>query len=167
MGRLFDAVAALIGIRQRITYEGQAAIELEAAARPVPVGEAPPYPVSLDPFEPGGGRLVLNPRPLVAAVISDMERGENGARVAASVHEGLAVGAAAAAVELARRHGMDTVALSGGVWQNSRLTGLVVRRLTAEGLVVLTHRHVPPNDGGISIGQAAIASTAPSVPVVG
>jgi hydrogenase maturation protein HypF len=162
MGRLFDAVAALIGVRRRITYEGQAAIELEALAnRAASVGVA--YPVAL---EWSGDILVLDPSPLIAAVISAMEKGEKGSQVAASFHEGVAAGAVSAAVQLARRHGMNTVALSGGVFQNGRLTRLVVAGLEAEGLDVLTHHQVPANDGGISIGQAAIASTAAAVPVV-
>jgi hydrogenase maturation protein HypF len=102
----------------------------------------------------------------VAAVISATEKGEKGAQVAASFHEGLAAGAIAAALELARLHGMDTIALSGGVFQNGLLSGLITRGLEAEGLVVLTHRQVPANDGGISIGQAAIASSAAAVPTV-
>jgi hydrogenase maturation protein HypF len=95
-----------------------------------------------------------------------MEKGEKGSSVAASFHAGLAAGAVEAAVGLARRHHMDTVALSGGVFQNQLLSGLIARGLSASGLEVLTHRHVPANDGGISIGQAAIASTAESVPIV-
>jgi hydrogenase maturation protein HypF len=163
VGRLFDAVAALIGVRRRITYEGQAAIELEAAAAAAGrVAGAAPYPVELE----WGRGVVLDPRPLVGSVISAMETGENGASVAASFHAGLAAGAVEAAVGLARRHHMETVALSGGVFQNQLLTGLMTQGLSAAGLEVLTHRHVPANDGGISIGQAAIASTAETVPVV-
>jgi hydrogenase maturation protein HypF len=165
VGRLFDAVAALIGVRRRVTYEGQAAIELEAAARLVPPGEAAPYPVSLE-WEQPGGCLVLDPSPLVASVISATEGGEETAQVAAGFHEGLAAGAVTAAVQLARLHGMDTVALSGGVFQNGRLSALIAGGLAAAGLHVLTHHQVPANDGGISIGQAAIASTAPSAPLV-
>jgi hydrogenase maturation protein HypF len=160
VGRLFDAVAALVGVRRRITYEGQAAIELEAAASAV--AQADPYPVALE----WGAGVVLDPRPLVGAVISAMEKGEKGSSVAASFHAGLAAGAVEAAVGLARRHHMDTVALSGGVFQNQLLSGLIARGLSASGLEVLTHRHVPANDGGISIGQAAIASTADTVPIV-
>jgi hydrogenase maturation protein HypF len=162
VGRLFDAVAALIGVRRRITYEGQAAIELEALAN-LASPDALPYPVTL---EWSGDVLVLDPSPLVASVISAMEKGEKGAQVAASFHAGIAASAVSAAVQLARRHRMDTVALSGGVFQNGRLSRLVVAGLEAEGLVVLTHHLVPANDGGISIGQAAIASTAEAVPVV-
>jgi hydrogenase maturation protein HypF len=157
VGRLFDAVAALLGIRLQVSYEGQAAIELEAAARTVPAGAVAPLPM-----ERGwvNGRLILDPGPLVAAVIRARDDGEKVEEVAAAFHEGLAAAAVGAAVELARAHSMTTVALSGGVFQNARLTSLVTTSLEQEGLAVLTHHHVPANDGGISIGQAAIAALA-------
>ncbi len=78
--------------------------------------------------------------------------------MAAGFHEGLGLGAANLASELASRHGLDTVVLSGGVFQNVRLSQVVVDHLGARGLEVLTHRAIPPNDGGISVGQAAVAA---------
>jgi hydrogenase maturation protein HypF len=162
-GRLFDAVAALVGVRSTVSYEGQAAIELEALARTIPAGEAPPYPME-QTWE--DGKLVLDPRPLIVSVLEGREKGTPVAQIAASFHEGLARGAVAAAVELARVNNQQTVALSGGVFQNARFSELVNGGLASEGLTVLVHRTVPPNDGGISVGQAAIAATAHHPPQV-
>jgi len=159
MGRLFDAVAALLGIRLSVSYEGQAAIELEALARQVPAGEAAPYPMDVLDDD----TLVLDPAPLLAAVLADLDRGVDRARVAASFHEGIGAGAAEMTERLAGHHDMDTVALSGGVFQNVRLTEILTAQLTTAGLRVLAHRHLPPNDGGISAGQAAIAALMPSI----
>ncbi len=155
VGRLFDAVAALVGVRSVVTYEGQAAIELEALASSVPCRRAPAYPVGRSWTD---GRLVLDPRPLVAAVVADLDSGRPAAEVAAGFHQGLGQGAVEAAVELAGTRRLDTVALSGGVFQNARLSMLIESGLRAHGLDVLVHQEVPPNDGGISVGQAAIAA---------
>ena len=87
-------------------------------------------------------------------------------QLAASFHEGLAKGTVEVAVELARAHHQQTVALSGGVFQNPRFSGLVSKGLEAQGLEVLVHRAIPPNDGGISLGQAAIAALASQPPQV-
>ena len=106
----------------------------------------------------GGGLDVLDPAPLVATVLSEIERGTDRAVIAAGFHEGLGRATAALASRLAGRHGLDTVALSGGVFQNERFSDTVEDALVAEGLTVLVHESVPPNDGGISIGQAAIAA---------
>jgi hydrogenase maturation protein HypF len=159
MGRLFDAVAALLGLRMSVSYEGQAAIELEALARHVPLGQAPPYPMALQ----AGELLVLDPEPLLSGVLSDLSRGLDRAMIAASFHEGIGAGAAEVTERLAGRHDMDTVALSGGVFQNARLTEILVSHLSNAGLHVLTHRRLPPNDGGISAGQAAIAALTPNL----
>jgi hydrogenase maturation protein HypF len=156
MGRLFDAVAALVGLRPAVTYEGQAAIELEALARPVPRREVPALPVAVE--RDGAGVLVIDPAPLVAAVVAAIARGTAPALVAAGFHEAIGEAAARAAVDLAREHGLATVALSGGVFQNQRLASVVEEALVIAGLEVLVHRTVPPNDGGISIGQAAVAA---------
>jgi hydrogenase maturation protein HypF len=154
-GRLFDAVAALLGVRSVTTYEGQAAIELEALARRVPASAADDLPVEIRETE---DRWVLDPAPLVRAVVDAHARGEDPARTAAGFHRGLAAGTVEVAAAIARERALDTVALSGGVFQNVRLTELVARGLEEAGLRVLVHRLVPPNDGGISLGQAAIAS---------
>jgi hydrogenase maturation protein HypF len=156
MGRLFDAAAALLGLRPVASYEAQAAIELEALARAVPRGEAPSYAV--DVARDAAGMVLIHPGPLVAALLADRARGRAPALLAAGFHESIGAAAAVAAVDLAREHGLRTVALSGGVFQNVRLTEVVEEALTTAGLEVLVHRRVPPNDGGISIGQAAVAA---------
>ncbi len=153
-GRLFDAVAALAGIRSFVTYEGQAAIELEAAAAGgvVVAGDG-----GVELIEADTG-LVLDPGPLLARLLALRTEGGSAGDIAATFHNGLAAGVVEAAVRLASLAGLDTVALSGGVFQNVRLTTLVHDGLERVGLRVLVHRTIPPNDGGISIGQAAVAS---------
>jgi len=154
-GRLFDAVAAILGLRARITYEAQAAIDLESAAFGQPL--AGPGGYDLDLFA-GPAGLVLDPAPLLAKLVADSDAGIPAGVASAGFHAGLGRGLARAAIQLAADEGLDTVALSGGVFQNSRLTDVVVHELEGAGLAVLVHRHLPPNDGGISIGQAAVAA---------
>ena len=147
-GRLFDAVAALCGIRPVVNYEGQAAVELEALADPRERGS---YPL---PFSGG----VLDARATVAAVVEDLAAGADPAVVAARFHNGLAVGSAAAVAELAGEAGLGTAVVSGGVFQNRLLLEHTVSELSRAGLRVLRPERLPPNDGGISYGQAAVAS---------
>jgi hydrogenase maturation protein HypF len=151
MGRLFDAAAAIIVGRTRASYEGQAAVELEALARPVPPGAVPTVPM-IERW--AAGQLVLDPSPLLLAVL-DMAPGPDAAAV---FHESVGRATVHAAITLAHGRGLETVALTGGVFQNARLTAIVSRGLNDAGLEVLVHRSVPPNDGGISVGQAAIAA---------
>jgi hydrogenase maturation protein HypF len=150
-GRLFDAVAALLGLRTRITYEAQAAIELESAAARQPLDGPGGYELDV-----AGG--VLDPTPLLTRIVEERDRGTSPAAISAGFHAGLGRGVAGAAVQAAAANGLDTVALSGGVFQNARLTAVVVEALETAGLRVLVHRLIPPNDGGISVGQAAIAA---------
>ena len=156
-GRLFDAVAALLGLRARVSYEAQAAIELEACSAGVPSDESIGAPLEL-PDVADGEPFVLDPSPLVARVVQERDRGTPVAEVAARFHDGLGRAVAAAAARLAAQAGLATVALSGGVFQNARLTRIVKAHLEEAGLEVLVHRRIPPNDGGISIGQAAIVA---------
>ncbi len=151
-GRLFDAVAALAGVRGAITYEGQAAIELEMVSA---AGGAPyPYEVA-----GGGGREphVVRLAPLFDALLGDLEHGAPPAVVGSRLHATVA----ALALDLAERAraatGLSTVALSGGVFQNRLLTGMTEAALAGAGFIVLTHALVPANDGGLSLGQAAVA----------
>ncbi|MGH9095103.1 MAG: carbamoyltransferase HypF, partial [Acidimicrobiales bacterium] len=95
---------------------------------------------------------------LVSAVVDDVGSGRPAPLVAAAVHEGIAAATVAAAARLAGERGLGIVALTGGVFQNARLSALVAAGLEAAGLEVLVHRDIPPNDGGISIGQAAVAA---------
>ncbi len=155
MGRLFDGLAALLGVRSRVTYEAQAAIELEAWAANVPRSAAPDYPTTVDRSR---DVPILDPSPLVAAVVADMDAGVDRSLIAAGIHQGLGAGAVALATDVARAEGVDTVALSGGVFQNARLTDVIEQGLHDQGLRVLVHELVPTNDGGISLGQAAVAA---------
>jgi hydrogenase maturation protein HypF len=154
-GRLFDAAAAVLGIRSIVSYEGQAAIELEAAAAGVADDAAPVYPVDVGVDD---GVFVIDPAPLLARLWDDACAGTSVAASSAGFHAGLGAAVADAAVRLAERHGLDTVALTGGVFQNRRLSRIVAGGVGRAGLTVLMHHAVPPNDGGISIGQAAVAA---------
>ena len=156
-GRLFDGVAALLGLRARVTYEAQAAIELEACAASATPAAGPGYEVDVA-VERAGDLLVVDPAPLVARVVAERDRGTAVPDISAAFHTGLGRAVATVAAGLAGDNGLDTVALSGGVFQNARLTEVVEDELSARGLAVLVHRHVPPNDGGVSIGQAAVAA---------
>jgi hydrogenase maturation protein HypF len=152
MGRLFDAVSSLVGIRQTVDYEAQAAIELEALARSH--GEAPPYAFGLR----AGTPVVADPGPVVRAVVDDVRRGTPPAVVAARFHAGVA----ALVVELARsvrtRTGLDVVALGGGVFSNALLLAASVRLLERDGFAVLRPRLLPPNDGSIALGQILVGA---------
>jgi hydrogenase maturation protein HypF len=145
MGRLFDAVAALLGVREEVSYEGQAAIELEHLAGDV---EAEPYECEIEGD-------VIRGSDLVAAAHDDLAAGRSRGEIAAAFHEGVAEVAARACAEAGEA---GVVVLSGGSFQNLRLLGSLRTRLGNLGFEVLTHRRVPPNDGGISYGQAAIAA---------
>lgn len=153
-GRLFDGVAALLGLLQRARYEGEAAMALEALAEGCT--DPPAYEVPLVPAAPDDGSVVLDWRPALRALIADLGRGRPAAAIAAAVHQGLATVVAA----LARRLDAPRVVLSGGCFQNARLTEACIGLLRAEGREVLWHREVPPNDGGIALGQAVWAGWA-------
>jgi hydrogenase maturation protein HypF len=153
VGRLFDAVAALLGGRSKVTFEAQAAIELEAAARTVAVADAPRYEGTVT-FTDG----VLDPTALIATLIADRDSGVDHAALSAGFHAAFGCAAARWAAAAAAEHRLDTVVLTGGVFQNVRLTEIVESDLRAAGLRVLVHRQIPCNDGGISVGQAAIAA---------
>ena len=150
MGRLFDAAAALIGVRSSVNYEAQAAIELEAK---VDVHEDGAYA-----FARQGA--VLDPTPVIRSMVGDLRAGVAAGRIAARFHRGVASMVAALCADLRTETGVTTVALSGGVWQNRTLLEESVRRLRGEGFEVHTHRQVPANDGGIALGQAVVAAAA-------
>jgi hydrogenase maturation protein HypF len=153
-GRLFDAVAALCDLGDRVSYEGEAATRLEVAARLAGPGRIAPYPL---PVIERDEVLVLDTAPLVHAAAVDLMGGAGRAEVAARFHAGLAEGFAEASERVARRTGIHTAALSGGCFQNRVLAAKLRGRLEARGLTVLTHRRVPANDGGLALGQAAVA----------
>ncbi|HEY3864823.1 MAG TPA: carbamoyltransferase HypF [Solirubrobacteraceae bacterium] len=151
-GRLFDAVAALCGARAVVTYEGQAAIELEGLVDPAERGA---YPIEVSER---AGVLELDPRPAVLAVLRERAAGVALGKIAARFHHGLAQAAVDACARIAGGRGLDTVVLSGGVFQNSVLLESTAERLREIGLRVLLPRLLPPNDGGISYGQVAVAA---------
>jgi hydrogenase maturation protein HypF len=152
VGRLFDGVAALCGARAVVTYEGQAAIELEGMVDPAERGA---YPIELIDR---AGALELDPRPAVLAALAARAAEVPVGTIAARFHSGLAQATADACARIAGGHGLDTVVLSGGVFQNRVLLESTVERLRASGLRVLVPRLLPVNDGGIGYGQAAVAA---------
>jgi hydrogenase maturation protein HypF len=151
-GRLFDAVAAILGVRDSVNYEGQAAVELEQLADPA---ETAAYPAEIDKAD--GGLLRLAGTSLVRAVAAELEAGVAPPLIAARFHNGLAATTVAACQAVRDDTGLTTVALSGGVFQNLLLLERTAAALDQAGFRVLTHSRVPPNDGGISLGQAAVA----------
>jgi hydrogenase maturation protein HypF len=151
-GRLFDAVAALLGVRNRMNYEGQAAIELEGLAERGTFGRLYPFGVSREPEA-----LLLDWLPLISALLDDVLAGLPAADSAAAFHRSLAAAAAAVCREISRESGIRRVVLSGGVFQNRLLSEALVSLLENDGFMVFTHRLVPPNDGGLALGQAMIA----------
>jgi hydrogenase maturation protein HypF len=154
-GRLFDAVAAILGVRDAVNYEGQAAVELEQLADP---GEPDAYPARVAAAGFGGGPLRLAGTDLICAVVEDLEAGVAAPLVAARFHNGLAAATVAACQALREKSGLGTVALSGGVFQNMLLLERTVAGLERTGFRALVHSRVPPNDGGISLGQTAVAA---------
>ncbi|MBU5613117.1 carbamoyltransferase HypF [Geomonas azotofigens] len=152
-GRLFDAVSALLGVRQRISYEGQAAIELEALAETGRVSEPYPYLVT------GEAGDVLDFGPAVAAICADLAAGRSRADIARAFHRTVAAAIVEMCGLIRAARGLDRVVLSGGVFQNRLLTEDVAERLAAEEFRVYCHRLVPPNDGGLALGQAVIAGS--------
>jgi hydrogenase maturation protein HypF len=153
-GRLFDAVAAILGVRDTINYEGQAAVELEQLADPSETGA---YGASIVGPDADGGLLRLGGTDLVRAVVEEVTAGVAPGLVAARFHNGLAAATVAACQHLRDTTGLGTVALSGGVFQNMLLLERTVTALEQQGFRVLVHSRVPPNDAGISLGQAAVA----------
>lgn len=147
MGRLFDAVSALIGICQTATYEGQAAIEMEAVVDPDETGF---YPLPL-------ANGIIDPVGLLSALLQDYLAGISIPRLAARFHNSIARLALDACQTLRSTYGCHTVALSGGVWQNKVLLTKALQELKRAGFNVLIHRQLPPNDGCIAIGQVMAA----------
>lgn len=151
-GRLFDGIAAILGVRQVMTYEGQAAMELEGVAERGETGA----PLSM-PVTASGGRWILDWGHLVSGMVHRMLAGERAPDLAATFHLSLATGSVALCRELRRETGLNRVALSGGVFQNRLFSEQMVSLLDADGFQVFCHRLVPPGDGGLALGQAMIA----------
>jgi hydrogenase maturation protein HypF len=146
-GRLFDAVAALVGLRLETSYEGQAAMELEAAAEG-----------ALDSSLEGSRETPGSIDDVVRGAVDGIRQGRDVSSIAARFHFGLAGALAENAASIARASGLSIVALGGGSFQNRILLSEVSSRLEARGLDVLTPSDVPANDGGLALGQAAVAS---------
>jgi hydrogenase maturation protein HypF len=158
-GRLFDAVAALAGVRDRVTYEGQAAMEFEWLATSVPSDGA--YPFDFSPPLGGGitgSPLVVDTRPLILAVAADVFSRTAAALVARRFHTTMVELIVSVCGRLRHATGIGGVVLSGGVFLNALLTREVSARLASDGFRVYRHRLVPPNDGGLSLGQLAVAA---------
>jgi hydrogenase maturation protein HypF len=149
MGRLFDAAAALLGFVRETTFEGQAAIWLEQLARGASTVDA--YPLPFVGYE-------LDFRPLLEYVIRDRMRGRSTREIARAFQRGIAEGLLASVRAVCEEREIRTVVLSGGVFQNELLLEDLKPLLAAEKLQVWTNHTVPPNDGGISLGQAALAA---------
>jgi len=149
IGRLFDAAAAVLGFTREISFEGQASIWLEELARTADASDAYPFPID-------GGTLDF--RPLLSSVAQDRLRGKEPATIARAFQLGVAQGLSAAASMLCEIHGVRTVVLSGGVFQNEMLLRDTKAILEPAGIRIWTNAAVPPNDGGVSLGQAALAA---------
>lgn len=148
MGRLFDAVSALLGIRMEITYEGQAAIELENV---IDSSEEGYYPIDL-------ADNTVNMHPLFVSLIQDWRQNTAIPIIASRFHNSIIEATRAICDNIRSQYKVSTIALSGGVWQNRYLLENSIHKLAADGFNVLIHRKVPPNDGCISLGQAVIAA---------
>jgi hydrogenase maturation protein HypF len=161
MGRLFDAVASLLGVRQRISYEAQAATELEnLAAQASDAAAELPGSRSAELTMPVSADGIIDHRPLIRALAAEVVAGSPAAALARAFHVAVADAVAASAVLAGSERGVRTVGLTGGVFQNVLLTQLCRTRLETLGFEVLTHHLVPPNDGGLALGQAAVAALA-------
>ena len=162
MGRLFDGVAALIGLHLRVTFEGEAAMALEHCAA---ASERVAYQFTIDeppPLAPVPSPLLLDWAPLIEGILTDLRRRDAVDAIAARFHNTLVD----TGVEVARRVGQPQIALSGGCFQNRRLTETLARRLREDGFSVLLHRQVPPNDGCISLGQVMVAAHSSAVAAI-
>ena len=159
MGRLFDAVASLTGLRQQMRHEGQAAMELEFALDGIETNECYELPLVQNAEQSGAGEtpallsFVLDWAPMIQAILSDVQNSVAIGRISAMFHNALAE----AVVAVAKRTGERRVVLSGGCFQNRYLTERTVRRLQAAGFQPYWHQRVPPNDGGIALGQVVAA----------
>lgn len=151
VGRLFDTAASLVGFTREVSFEGQAAIWLEHLARKSPTVE--PYPFPFTDHQ-------LDFRPLLQSILRDRVSGRDLREIARAFHRGVALGLRDALIKMCRVRGSDTVVFSGGVFQNEMLMEDLKSLLANEPLRVWTNQAVPPNDGGISLGQAALAAVA-------
>ncbi len=158
MGRLFDAVSSLAGVCHRIAYEAEAAMRFEGLARGALSSCGPAYSFAVRPDATDAGPALLDPSPVLAAITADVLAVADPAVIAARFHLAVADLVAEVAVDLRARTGLNTIALSGGVFLNALLSTLCAERLTAQGFQCLRHRNVPPSDAGLALGQLVIAA---------
>ncbi|OLP17025.1 carbamoyltransferase HypF [Leptolyngbya sp. 'hensonii'] len=157
-GRLFDAVAAALGLCRVASYEGQGAIALESlAVEWLASGQATPWPYPFTIMDQSALKI-LEPHPMWQALLTDLQQGMEPGKIAARFHLGLGIAIAQMVTTLRQQQEFIQVALTGGVFQNRLLLQQVSQHLTAAGFIVLTHSQVPPNDGGLALGQVAIAA---------
>ncbi len=157
MGRLFDTVASLTGLCRESSFEGQAAMAVQFAAErgmETSEGSKEGYPMDLVSYQNPDTKWLIDWRPMVSAMLDNLHRGHRLEQIAARFHAGLA----AATVRVAQAAGLPRIVLTGGCFQNRLLLSLVRRRLDEAGFEVYSHSLVPPNDGGLSLGQAVIAA---------
>ena len=155
-GRLFDAVAALAGVRDRVSFEGQAAMELEWLATQIPADGA--YPFDLEEPNEAATPLIVDTRPLIRAVAQDVQEGTAAPIVGRRFHSTMVDIIAAVCARLRQTTTIEQIVLSGGVFMNALLTSETITQLRHDGFTVYRHRLVPPNDGGLSLGQLAVAA---------
>ncbi|MFJ9467812.1 carbamoyltransferase HypF [Streptomyces caniferus] len=160
MGRLFDAVSSLAGICHHAGYEAQAALALEAAALTAGEDHGPGYAFALRAAPTGttGADTVADPAPVLTAVVADLRAGTAPALIAARFHTAVADLVRRGCALARERAGLTTVALTGGVFANTLLAEAAARLLRQDGFTVLRHRRVPPNDGGLALGQIVVAA---------
>jgi hydrogenase maturation protein HypF len=164
-GRLFDAVASLVGVADRVSYEGQAAVQLEWLASEVAAEGS--YPFSIEQEGVAGSvdeKLVIDTRPLIAAVVQDIEKRVDARVIARRFHSTMTLVIWQVCRRLRDATKLNSVVLSGGVFLNALLTSEVTARLKADGFRAHRHRLVPPSDGGLSLGQLAIAAAISTEP---
>lgn len=157
MGRLFDAVASLTGICRETSFEGQAAMAVQfAAEQEIDAGgmSVEGYPMDMAPSQSPDAKWMIDWCPMVSAMLDDLHRGCRREQTAARFHIGLAEGV----VRVAHAAGLPRVVLTGGCFQNRLLLSLVRQRLEEAGFTVYSHALVPPNDGGLSLGQAVVVA---------
>ncbi|PKN51919.1 MAG: carbamoyltransferase HypF [Deltaproteobacteria bacterium HGW-Deltaproteobacteria-13] len=154
LGRLFDGVAALIGLRRTVSFEGQAAMELEAQAAD---SSGSPYPFAI--LQDGDKSNIIDYTDMIKAIVADLDAGKSKAHIAASFHQTLTDAFTVTADKMRKATGLTRVVLSGGCFQNKILLEGSIEKLRNDGFEVYCHRQIPANDGGVSLGQAVIASS--------
>jgi len=150
-GRLFDAVASIVGVRDEVNFEAQAAIELEAAAL---TGVEATYPFEITADNP----WQIDVRPMIESIVRDLGAAQPAGWISAAFHNTVAAIVVEVCIRLKAAEGIDRVCLSGGTFQNVYLVERTAASLRDNGFEVFLHSQVPPNDGGISLGQAVIAN---------